>query len=132
MLWKYFIPHPWEAERTTWEDIWLLPEPRPPGAESIWLTVDGCADLDPDIDAKLGDREYLIDGADMYVNVPDFSKSDLLDYASIWLETRGFGQVELREGDVAEFDGTNQHARMISAAVDSYRAHTTADDEDND
>ena len=42
---------------------------------------------------KLGDRDYVIEGADMYVNVPEFSKPELVGYAKIWLENQGFEQV---------------------------------------
>jgi len=132
MRWRYYIPHTWEAERTGWEDIWLLPAVRDPQADSIWLTVDGCEDIDADVREKLGDRAYVIEGADMYVNVPEFSKPELVGYAKIWLEHQGFEQVQLSEGERAEFDGTNQHARMISTAVDAREAYERARDEDDD
>lgn len=107
MKWLYYIPHKWEEEKTTWEDIWLQPIVRDVAAESYWLTVS--------IDDRL-EFGYVIEGDEMHVQEP-FTKQELLEYAETWIgEHLGVTAVSLIEGDLDEFEGTNDHARSVSIA----------------
>jgi hypothetical protein len=52
MRWKYSIPHSWSSpeERTTWEDVWLLPMDTGSEAEkvSLWFTLDAALAEEPE------------------------------------------------------------------------------------
>jgi hypothetical protein len=52
MIWKYYIPHTWDSpeERTTWEDVWLLPMEAgfELGSASLWLTLDAALAEEPE------------------------------------------------------------------------------------
>lgn len=38
--WKFYIPHVWDQERATWEDVYLVPTEEAFQGRSIWLTVE--------------------------------------------------------------------------------------------
>jgi hypothetical protein len=119
MNWKYFIAHVWEAERTDWEDIYLIPQVRD-HSETVWLSVNGLVFIgEPEgkneeqdqwvmnILAKLEPKGYYIDQdlkGEMYVGVPTFSQAELLHYARIYLKEQGFAVDELLEGTYEEFE----------------------------
>jgi hypothetical protein len=125
MNWKYYIPHVWDTPRTVWEDIYLLPDVPDPEPQSIWLTIDAlgdAADLAHGSEraefqrialARLGDREFWIDGAEMIVRARDFSQEELLGWARVWLTEQGLPVAELVETPVAAFAGTNGRAALL-------------------
>lgn len=111
MQWKYFIPHPWDGSTTETEDLWLWPvKTRIQGnmEDKINLTVNCTGNLiecDDAVAAGLARRlqaeegEYWIwpypdiewgDDASMIVRGDEFSEPELLEYARIYLEHRGF------------------------------------------
>ena len=65
MRWKYYIPHRWESpdDRTTWEDVWLMPLEGGPELQgvSLWFTLDAIlAEVPPELQAWLdGIEEQL-------------------------------------------------------------------------
>jgi hypothetical protein len=109
MIWKYYIPHIWEEDRTVWEDIYLLPDTPDYKDQAIWLTIDALGFYEgserDEVESRLGSQSYLIKGTDMLVRVEDFSKPELLKWVSIWLEENGLAFDALREGTVKEFRG---------------------------
>jgi hypothetical protein len=127
MNWKYYVPHVWDTPRTVWEDIYLLPDVPDPEPKSIWLTVDALGDIaDPAHDsdreefqrtalAKLGDREYWIEGAEMIVRARDFSQEELLGWVRIWLAEQGLPVADLVEAPLEAFVGTNEHPVLLGA-----------------
>lgn len=133
MKWKYYIPHIWESERTTWEDVYLLPDYPGYDGNSIWLTVDAILgllankDLDDEEKATLsercqqmGERQYVIDEADMTVKAEDFSKEELLGWVRVWLEESGFEVKELVEGTLEDFEDSNEHVKAVAHSMRLY------------
>ena len=116
MDWKYHIPHEWEADRTTWEDIWLKPSIHAVPGHSYWLTLDTAVDDERKYEGRFNNVAYLISGDNIYINAKDFSKEDLLEFARFWLMEQGFGEVCLVEGCYEEFRGSNQHFEMLEGA----------------
>jgi hypothetical protein len=127
MNWKYYIPHVWDAPRTVWGDVWLLPcDPNYKG-ESIWLTVDALGDVSEPTHGseraefqkqaleRLGQSDYWIEAGDMIVRAKDFSKEELLEWVKTWLTATGFKVTALVEAPMEEFAETNQQARIISS-----------------
>jgi hypothetical protein len=127
MKWKYYIPHQWTQPRTVWEDIWLLPANPGYAGQSIWLTIDALGDMiHPESDraefqekalAKLGDKDFWIEAADMIVRAEDFDKEEFLGWVHIWLKETGFEVAELIECPITDFTGTNNHAITIEDQV---------------
>jgi hypothetical protein len=125
MRWKYFIPHVWNRTRQAWEDIYLLPADELYKGQALWLTVDALGDRtnvehgtdreEFQVEAlkKLGDRPYLIDGADMIVRSADFSMDELLDWVRIWLRENRLTVTDLVEASVEEFSGKAFHADLM-------------------
>jgi hypothetical protein len=119
MNWKYFVAHVWEAERTDWEDIYLMPLVTE-YQETLWLSVNGLAFIGKpegkdekqdqwirNILAKLEPKGYYIDEnlrGEMYVSLPTFAQAELLGYARIYLKELGFEVHELLEGTYEEFE----------------------------
>ena len=119
MKWKYFIAHVWHEERTTWEDIYLMPEDIAP-KQALWLSVNSRIFLgQPDskseklnewtrnILSKLEHQSYVMDteiDGEMYINLPDFNQSELLEYSKVYLNDLGFEVSELIEGSYEEFE----------------------------
>ncbi len=148
MKWKYYIPRVWDSpeQRTTWEDVWLLPEDGSNEGKSYWFTLNaltfGAAGVeeeypeDPDDPfgpatgalvremnlRLLGDRDYFITPLlDMVARVEDFNMGELLECTRLFIRVHfGDPEPELVEGKFEEFSGTNSQASeigRIAAAV---------------
>ncbi|MCL4295599.1 MAG: hypothetical protein KJ077_07720 [Anaerolineae bacterium] len=109
MIWKYRIPHIWEADRTVWEDVYLLPDHPGYTAQALWLTIDALGFYEgserDEAESRLGDQSYVIEGTNMLVWAEDFSKPELLKWVGIWLEANGLPVTALEEGTAQEFRG---------------------------
>jgi hypothetical protein len=117
--WKYFIPHVWELEKAIWEDIYLMPLENK-FKETLWLSVNALKFIGkPDtkdekrnewtrnILFRLSQKEYYIDEkirGEMYVSLPEFSQTQLVEYAKIYLRELGFTVNDLDEGTYEEFE----------------------------
>lgn len=124
LRWKYFIPHTWDEPRTSWEDVYLLPEDVPYDGDAIWLTVHA---LDEDTPAelceKLGEANFVIEGDNMFIRPTDFSMDELLRWAEIYLEqTSGRRVSRLREAPASEFAGRSVHAGIVTGFIDAYES----------
>ena len=118
MDWKFYIPHQWDKPTTHWEDIWLWPVEKTINGnmgQKINLTVDALGHLlknnDKDVvdlanSLSLEDKAYWIwpypniewgDDVSMIVNCSAFSKPELLHYARIYLENKGYTVHDLVE-----------------------------------
>ena len=120
---KYFIPSEWnQNEKRLWEDIWLLPDDKSYGGESIWLTIDSLTFAVEYLSeeaaqmSKVQAGGFYIDGTNMLVGVNDFSREELLYWVAVWLKEADFMVTELIEGTNEEFKDTNDHARGITEA----------------
>ena len=125
MKWKYYIPHGWHKERYAWEDFYLLPSDPSYRSDSIWLTIDALGDgpgtaamyQEEDfkhLEKELEGRDYVIKGTDMTVRGRAFTKSEFLKWVKVWLEDNGFEVDELVEAPLDDFEGTNQHVRIVA------------------
>jgi hypothetical protein len=128
MIWKYYIPHIWEADRTVWEDVYLLPDHPSYTDQALWLTIDALGYYEgserDEAESRLGHQSYLIDDTDMLVCTEDFSKLELLNWVGIWLEEKGLLFTTLEEGTAKEFRGRT--------AVDEALQTVYAEMEDNE
>ena len=143
MKWKYYIPHYWESpeDRTTWEDVYLIPEDGGIDDESIWFTLDaigsppaGLPDGDEWFEPRdktrernlryLGDRDYLITNApDMLIRAEDFNQRDLIEWTKVFIQDQ-FGDPDpvLIEGGVDDFSRTNKHSAEIDRVIEALEA----------
>lgn len=126
MKWKYHIPRVWDRNRQSWEDFYLLPCDPSYRGETIWLTIDalgngksrGSVLQEGDfkrLEEDLEGRDYIIHGTDMVVRGWAFTKHEFLRWVRVWLEENGFGVDELVEAPLEDFEGTNQHVRIVAA-----------------
>ena len=125
MKWKYYIPHVWHTERTTWENVYLLPDSAAYDGRAIWLTVDALGFFEDTLggseeeqnrvqaERKLGDREYWIEGTDMIVRASDFTQAELLSWVRVWLQDNGLRVTNLVEASAKEFRGRAFHADWV-------------------
>ena len=127
--WLYFIPHRWEDEKTSWEDVYLMPD-IPGLRKSIWLTVNaiGGGKRKHELIRQFRERTrqkkrlnkkgfYLDDNDNLYVKNIKFTKRELLGWALIWLKEKGFCVTKLVRAPSARFTGSNQHALNIAIAM---------------
>ena len=128
MIWKYYIPHIWEEERTVWEDVYLLPAEQNYDGEALWLTVDALGFYEAEervaAEHQLKGEAYWIDEAEMLVRAEDFSLAELLAWTQIWLQANGLDVTELVEGTAAEFRGKLTEYDLVETAL------ARAEDED--
>lgn len=93
--------------------------------DSIWLTIDALGDVNSEtavfgveeferLGKEMEGRDYVIKGTDMTVRGRAFTKSEFLRWVKVWLEENGFEVDELVEAPFEDFEGTNQHARIVA------------------
>lgn len=114
MNWKYFIPHKWDSDQATWEDIYLRPMEKP-HEKALCVSINSKRMITieellreeelqwrRDILAYLNRHSYLIEGSEMYVSREAFDLDQLLKFAKIYLESKGFKDPKLFEGSYEE------------------------------
>jgi hypothetical protein len=140
--WTYYIPHVWDSpeQRTTWEDVWLLPEDGSNDGASYWFTLNALRmwaagveeefPQDPDDPLcgfggselarernlqLLGGRDYFITPAlDMVARVDDFDLHELLEWTKVFIrEHLGDPAPSLVEGRYEDFAASNTQAREM-------------------
>jgi len=116
--WKYFIPHEWESDRTTWEDVHLLPDDSSYEGEPLWLTVfalGGALDDDEytEMQHMLQGKQYHIKDTDMVVAADDFSKAELIEWVGKWFSDSKIRADEFVEVGFEEFDGMGKQMRLL-------------------
>ena len=127
MQWKYHIPHQAQTgSHSVWEDIYLLPDIEAGETPSIWITIDTLGSLESpdhswtpeefqDAQALLGDANYHIHETDMLVRGTTFTRSEVVDWAKVWLEHTGFTVTTMVEAPLEEFTETNEHASFVAS-----------------
>ena len=95
MRWKFSFPgaSSTSGERTALEDLYLLPEDGSSGGRSYWVTVEGLQSFTGGTReeklARLAGREFdITDTMDMLVHQEDFDKSELLQWARVFIQNR--------------------------------------------
>jgi hypothetical protein len=125
MNWRFFFAHDWTEDRSSWENVYLLPDDPNHQRDSFCVTVDAigpggnaCYSAEENAAAceRLRDGPYHIDGQKMIVRGEDYSKEELLAWVRLWLEAAGFSVGQLVEGSYEEFRGTNWHSRLVEGA----------------
>jgi len=156
MKWKYFIPHVWDSpeQRTTWEDVWLLPEDGRNDGKSYWFTLNalimGAAGVGEDYPEDpndpfgpgtfnlvrqmnlrlLAERDYFITPRmDMVARIENFNIRELLDWTKVFIKDYfGDAEPELVEGRFDEFSGSNDHVVEIGRIAAAVQAGVPEED----
>jgi len=136
MNWRYYIPHDWpESGRTTWEDIFILPDDPSYSGEALWLTINCLGEppgensgVEPsewaEAAAMLGDAPYRVSdeadgpGIDMIVRGVDFSEGEFLEWVKEWLRVKGIAVSELVPAPLEDFAGRLSQADFILRLID--------------
>jgi hypothetical protein len=121
MKWKYHVAHDWESpsQRSAWEDVYLMPDEPGFKGDSVWFSVyaadleDPKANLSAEGRARLAADGYWVDGTDLVVRGRDLARDEIVKWAELWLKQNGFAVDGLVEGTLDDFQGTNEHAKMI-------------------
>jgi predicted protein tyrosine phosphatase len=108
MRWKFSLPSVGAGrgdDRIALEDLYLVPEDGSSGGQSYWITVEGLQSFTGGTREekleRLGGKEFHIsDTMDMLVHQDDFSRSELLGWARVFIQNRfGDPHPELVEAD---------------------------------
>jgi hypothetical protein len=156
MRWKYYIPSHWTSpdDRTSWEDVWLLPEDGRDEGQSCWFTLHALPSAAAGLEREypddpedplggsgdsprfremnlelLGDRDYLVTPTlDMIARIEDFNLEELLKWTALFIQIQfGDPEPELVRGDRAEFAGSNRMAREIERIEEAIAADVPGD-----
>ncbi|MEX0967395.1 MAG: hypothetical protein WD077_09160 [Bacteroidia bacterium] len=129
MKWKYYIPHNLRKEISTSEDIYILGE----NSKSVtyWITITSIGffggqdeelfhpTLFHQVMKNLSDRDYWINGTDMYINAMSFTESELLKWLKLWLEKKGMPCQSLQKGTLQEFRRKNRAIDAFETAFEN-------------